>query len=181
MRVLASISICALALAGCGNGEQKALQQELAALTKGAKGRVEPLPKLVAYTPVNYTAADLPDPFSAGKIAEGPKAATSVQSEGDRLYEAQKARPKEPLEAYPLESLAMVGTLQQKGQVYGLVKADTALYRVRPGNYMGQNFGVVTKIEDGEIVLKELIQDGSGDWSERITAVSLQESAGARK
>jgi type IV pilus assembly protein PilP len=70
----------------------------------------------------------------------------------------------------------MVGTLQQKGEVFGLVKADKALYRVKVGNYMGQNFGVVTKIAEDGIVLKELIQDGAGDWSERITTLSLQEA-----
>lgn len=167
------VMICAGVLAGCDNGEQRGLQQELAVLTKDAKGKVEPLPQIKPYAPIAYAANDLVDPFSVQKIRETPKGGSGG---GDKLYEAQKERPKEPLESYAIESLKMVGTLQQKGQTFGLVKADQALYRVKVGNYMGQNFGVVTKVADGEIVLKELIQDGSGDWSERVTTMSLQEA-----
>jgi type IV pilus assembly protein PilP len=165
--------LCAGLLAACDNGEQRGLQQELAVLTKDAKGKVEPLPQIKPYSPTAYSAADLIDPFSIQKIREAPKGGAG---NGDKLFEAQKDRPKEPLESYSIETLKMVGTLQQKGQTFGLVKADQALYRVKVGNYMGQNFGVVTKVADGEIVLKELIQDGAGDWSERITTMSLQEA-----
>ena len=167
---------CALALAACDNGEQRGLQQELAQLTKDARGKVDPLPQIKPYKPVSYTSAELIDPFSVAKIAEAPKANEKGMSVGDKLYQFHKDRPKEPLEAYPLDNLKMVGTLQQKGRVFGLVKADQALYRVKVGNYMGQNYGVVTRISDSDITLKELIQDGSGDWSERVTTISLQEA-----
>jgi len=175
MKRAACILMCAGLLAACDNGEQRGLQQELALLTKDAKGRVEPLPQIKPYSPVTYGAADQVDPFSVAKIRETPKS-NGGQASGDKLYEFHRARVKEPLESYALESLKMVGTLQQKGEAFGLVKADQALYRVKIGNYMGQNFGVVTKIADDEIVLKELIQDGAGDWSERITTMSLQEA-----
>jgi len=175
MKRAALVVICAGLLSACDNSEQRGLQQELALLAKDAKGRVDPLPQIKPYTPSLYGAADLIEPFSAVKIKEQPKTGSGV-NDGDKLYAFHKERPKEPLESFALESLKMVGTLQQKGQVFGLVKADQALYRVKVGNYMGQNFGVVTKIADGEIVLKELIQDGAGDWSERITTMSLQEA-----
>lgn len=167
------VMLCAGLLAACDNAEQKGLQQELAAMTKDAKGKVDPLPQIKPYAPTAYGAADLVDPFSLQKIRATAK---NGAGGGDKLYEAQKERPKEPLESYALETLKMVGTLQQKGQVFGLVKADQALYRVRVGNYMGQNFGVVTKVVDDGIMLKELIQDGAGDWSERVTTISLQEA-----
>jgi type IV pilus assembly protein PilP len=40
---------------------------------------------------------------------------------------------------------------------------------------MGQNFGVVTSVNESEVVLKELIQDSSGEWVERTSTLQLQE------
>jgi type IV pilus assembly protein PilP len=70
----------------------------------------------------------------------------------------------------------MVGTLERSRSMYALVRADSGLYRVRIGNYLGQNFGVITKITDGEIALRELIQDAGGDWAERESTLLLQEA-----
>ena len=84
-------------------------------------------------------------------------------------------RPKEPLEAFPLEALQMVGTLSQNKDMYALVKAGANLFRVKKGNYMGQNFGVITGIEEGQISLKEVVQDSGGDWVERSSAVQMVE------
>jgi len=69
----------------------------------------------------------------------------------------------------------MVGTLTQKAETFALVKAGQSLYRVKKGNYMGQNFGVITSIDDFKISLKELVQDGTGEWTERVSALQLQE------
>ena len=86
-------------------------------------------------------------------------------------------RRKEPLEAFPLESLAMVGTLQRGKSRFALVRTtDKDVYQVKVGNYMGQNFGVVIGIEDTEIKLKELVQDGAGDWTERSSTIQLAEA-----
>ena len=82
-------------------------------------------------------------------------------------------RRKEPLESYPLESLKMVGTLQQGKAVYALVKADNTVYRVKSGNYIGQNFGLISNIGDTEIKLKEIVQDTAGDWTERLSSLQL--------
>jgi type IV pilus assembly protein PilP len=85
-------------------------------------------------------------------------------------------RRKEPLEAYPLESLKMVGTLERGKQRWALIKTpDGNLYRVRQANYMGQNFGVIAMITDSSITLKELIQDTTGSWSERTSNLQLLE------
>jgi type IV pilus assembly protein PilP len=40
---------------------------------------------------------------------------------------------------------------------------------------MGQNVGLITDIAEGEIKLKEIVQDSAGDWSERITSIQLLE------
>ena len=84
---------------------------------------------------------------------------------------------KEPLEAFPLEQLKMVGTLQQGSDTYALVRADKTLYRVKKGNYMGQNFGLITDVTDAEIKLKEIVQDSAGDWAERQSVLPLLEEA----
>ena len=88
------------------------------------------------------------------------------------------ARRKEPLEAFPLEQLKMVGTLTQGPDTYALVRADKTLYRVKKGNYIGQNFGLITDVTDGEIKLKEIVQDSAGDWAERQSVLPLLEEAG---
>jgi len=86
-------------------------------------------------------------------------------------------RRKEPLEAFPLESLSMVGTLAKNKSVYALVRTpEKEVYQVRAGNYLGQNYGVITEVADGELKLKELIQDGAGDWTERSSTLQLQQT-----
>jgi type IV pilus assembly protein PilP len=91
-------------------------------------------------------------------------------------------RRKEPLEAFPLESLQMVGTMQRGKSTFALVRTtDKDIYQVRIGNYLGQNFGVIIDISDNEIRLKELVQDGSGDWTERSSTLQLAEATDLRQ
>ncbi|MGA8054058.1 MAG: pilus assembly protein PilP [Burkholderiales bacterium] len=167
----------AVALAGCEGGEHQDLKAELAGLTKGLTGKVDPLPVVRPYEPVPYQAYEMPDPFGPAKIQLATK---SAQQAGGSSLAPDLNRPKEPLEAFPLESLKMVGMLHQKGHTFALVKADAAVYRVRPGNYLGQNFGVITKISETEISLRELIQEAAGDWNERTSALQLQEGEGKK-
>jgi type IV pilus assembly protein PilP len=58
---------------------------------------------------------------------------------------------------------------------------DKDVYQVRIGNYLGQNFGVIIGISDSEIRLKELVQDGSGDWTERSSTLQLAEATDQRQ
>ena len=90
--------------------------------------------------------------------------------------EKERDRPKEPLEAFPLESIQMLGTITQSKETFALVKAGPNLYRVKKGNYMGQNFGVITGIDEAQISLKELVQDSTGDWVERVSSLQLVEA-----
>jgi type IV pilus assembly protein PilP len=172
MRNLA-IFAAVLFLAACGGDEHQDLKEELKAFTKDMRGRIDPLPVVKPYEPVPYKAFDLPDPFGAAKI-ELAIASAAKSKVGANAPDA--SRPKEPLEAYPLESLKMVGTLAQKGVNYALVRADASVYRVKAGNYMGQNFGIITGITDNQINLKELVQDASGDWTERKSALQILEA-----
>jgi len=133
---------------------------------KGARGRVDPLPQIKPYEPFAYNAYDLPDPFKPRKIepAKG----------GSNKLAPDLSRRREPLEAYPLESLNMVGTLTRDKATYALVRTpEKDVFQVAVGNYLGQNFGVIVAINDSEIRLKELVQDGSGDWTERTGTLQL--------
>ena len=165
----------ALLLAACSGEEFGDLKSELKEKTKDMRGRIEPLPVVKPYEPVPYKAFDQLDPFSTAKIELVTKSAGTGGGGG---LKPDLNRPKEPLEAYPLESLKMVGVLQQRKASWALIKADTGLYRVGVGNYIGQNFGLITAISDSQIQLRELIQDAVGDWTERQSTLQLQEVGG---
>jgi type IV pilus assembly protein PilP len=133
--------------------------------------RIEPLPEVKPFEAFAYTADKdgLLDPFRPRKI-EAPK-----QTAGSGIR-PDLNRPREPLEAYPLENLRMVGTLAQQREIFALIKTpDNNLFRVRKGNYLGQNFGVITQIDEGSVKLREIVQDGAGDWTERASTLQLQE------
>lgn len=159
------IAASVLSLAGCGGGDDQDLKAWMAEQGLASKGKIEPIPAIRPYEAFTYNAFDQADPFKPRKIETGKG------SRGPDL-----ARRKEALETYPLETLKMVGTLQKGRAIVGLVKAsDNRVFQVRQGNYMGQNFGVITAISDGEVTMKELFQDGAGDWAERQTKMMLQE------
>jgi type IV pilus assembly protein PilP len=152
-------------LAGCGGESHQDLRAWMADQGKGVKGKLEALPQMKAYEPFAYNAFDLPDPFKPRKIEP---------TKGTSKLAPDLARRKEPLESYPLESLNMVGTLEKGRTMYALVRTpDKDLYQVRQGNYLGQNYGVILGVTDGEVRLKELVQDGAGDWTERSSTLQL--------
>ena len=165
-------TVLMLTLAACGGEQYGDLKQELSLLTKDLRGKVDPLPQVRPYEPVPYKAFDEVDPFKPSRI-DVVVVGTPTTGPGPR---PDLNRPKEPLEAFPLETLRMVGTLSQEKEVFGLVRAGPNLFRVKRGNYMGLNFGVITGIDENEIKLKELVQDGGGDWVERISSLQLVEA-----
>jgi type IV pilus assembly protein PilP len=160
-----------LALAACGEDQHQDLKEELKSLTKDMRGKVDLLPVVKPYEPVPYLAFDLQEPFGSAKIELVTKSGV-----GGGGTKPDLNRPREPLEAFPLESLKMVGVIQQSKQAFALVKADASLYRVKTGNYVGQNFGLVTGVTETQLKLRELVQDAAGDWTERVSTLHLQES-----
>jgi type IV pilus assembly protein PilP len=163
----------ALLLVACTGEEFGDLKAELNEKSKDFRGRVDPLPQVKPYEPVPYTAEGVVDPFRPDRIdvAGAPRAPRSDLSK----MAPDLNRPKEPLEAFPLESLQMLGTIMQNRETFALVKAGPNLYRIKKGNYLGLNFGIVTGIDEVAINLKELVQDGQGEWVERASALQLLE------
>lgn len=175
MRAKLIILLGCLALAGCGERHLDEVKKFVKDSDKLPSGRVPPLPEVKPYEPFTYDAFNLIDPFKPRKI-EPPKMAAGAGG-----IQPDFNRRKEALEAYPLENLKMVGTLQQKKMMHALVKSpDNNLFRVRAGNYLGQNFGRVTAITETTIMLKEIVQDSSGTWEEKEQALQLDEQE-ARK
>jgi type IV pilus assembly protein PilP len=172
-RRLAPLFAFAALLAGCGGDEHRELRQELAEATKDFRGQVPPLPQVKPYEPVPYTAEGLTDPFRPERI---DVARTDKKENVNAKLAEQEKRIKEPLEAFPLESIQMLGTITQDKETFALVKAGPNLYRVRKGMYMGQNFGVITSIDETQISLKELVQDSGGEWVERASTLQLVEA-----
>ena len=165
----ASLLILVLALAGCGGSDTTDIEQFVAEANKTVRGSVEPVPEVKPYQAFAYQAFELPDPFKPRKLQ--PKTA-----DGAGGIKPDLDRPKEALENYPLESLKMVGTLQRDGATYAIVKtSDNNIYRVKAGNYMGQNYGIITGVAENEIKLTEIVQDSAGDWTERVSTINLQE------
>jgi type IV pilus assembly protein PilP len=165
---------CAALIAGCGGESHQDLRAWMAAQGKDTKGRLDPLPSIRPYEPFAYNAFDLPDPFKPRKI----------ESNKTGKLAPDATRRREPLESFPLESLAMVGTIEKGRALYALVKTpEKDIYQVRQGNYLGQNYGVIIGISDADIKLKELVQDGAGDWTERSSALNLlpSEVKGSRR
>jgi type IV pilus assembly protein PilP len=157
----------AFVLSGCAGDPNQEVKQWMDEQAKTMKGKVDPLPLVKPYVPFAYNAFDLPDPFKPRKIEP---------ARGTSKLAPDLNRRKEPLEAYPIESLRMVGTLQQQNTIYALVRTnDKNVYQVRTGNYLGQNFGIITGISEGEIRLRELVQDSSGDWTERQSRLLLDD------
>jgi len=172
---IATAFVAALLVAGCGGESHQDLREWMREQGKGAQGKLDPLPQIRPNEPFAYNAFDLPDPFKPRKIEP---------TKGNDRLAPDLARRREPLESFPLESLAMVGTLAKDKSMYALVRTpDKDIYQVRSGNFMGQNFGVITGINDTEIKLKELVQDSAGDWTERSSTLQLQQldSRGGRR
>jgi type IV pilus assembly protein PilP len=171
MRAFFAVLAATFLLAACGGEQFSDLKQFVKSSGEGLRGRVEPIPDVKQFEPFAYNAFDLPDPFKPRKTVADTRNGAGGGPSPDLN------RRKEALEAFPLESLQMVGTLEQKQVRYALIKTpDSNLYRVKSGNYLGQNFGVVTSISEAAVTLKEVIQDSSsGSWTERTSSLQLLE------
>lgn len=171
------VMLLGLLLLGCAQDEHQDLKEWMAESAKDLRGRVQPIPEIKAFPIVSYDAGDLLEPFNSGKVIPEKRMSTGgTQPDFDR--------PKEPLEAYPLESLKMVGVVRRNKVLHALILGGSMVHQVRVGNHLGQSFGAITAITEAEVRIKELVQDPSGqtaDWVERPATLQLQEQAEVQK
>ena len=172
--ILAAIAGITL-LSGCTGPGQEELQQWMTEQRNATRPRVDPIPEPKKFSPKAYTQDNAPEPFSNQKLAQALKRDSAQSTSNAALVAPELNRRKEPLEAYPLDVMSMVGSLAQQGQPLALLRVDTLLYQVKVGNYLGQNYGRITKISETEVALREIVQDAAGEWIERTATLQLQE------
>lgn len=164
-------------LSGCTSSDEEELRAWMAQERANAKPRVTPLEEPKPFKPQAYTAGDGMDPFNPLKLIQVLRKESAQASASTDLLAPELNRRKEPLESEPLDTMTMVGSLDKKGVPTALLRVGTLLYQVRVGNYLGQNYGKITKITENSIQLREIVQDGGGDWIERTSTLELQEGS----
>ncbi len=164
-----------VAMVGCSSSNEDELRQWLTEQRNQTQPRVTPLAEPKQFKPESYAQAASVEPFSKEKLAQALKRDSAQTSSNVALIAPELARRKEALEGYPLDTMVMVGSLTKEGRPVALIKVDTLLYQVRPGSYLGQNYGRVMKISETEITLREIVQDAVGEWVERPFSLQLQE------
>ena len=160
-------------LVACGGGEFEDLQQYVSEVKSRPGAKIPRLPEAKPYERFLYEDADLRDPFKPTIKA------SSAAIGGNQLINnirPNTSRDAEALEQFPLDTLRMVGSLNQNKEKWGIVKTtDGYIYRVKTGNHVGKNFGKITRISDSEIKILEIISDGMGGWLEREAALKISE------
>lgn len=172
MRAWTTVLACAW-LAGCG-AEHEELQGWMDQQQREVKPNVTPLQPPSRFDPQPYSAAEAVEPFSPQKLTV---ALRQEARQPNSLVSAELNRRKEPLEAWPLDAMSMVGSVSKQGQPMALLRVDRLLYQVKVGDYLGQNYGRIMKISETEITLREIVQDAAGEWIERPATLQLQETA----
>lgn len=170
---IAALCTGAALLGGCG-GEPQDLRDWVARQHQAHQAAtvpaVPPLPPAPVLEPMPYRGGTATDPFDPARL-------TAAMPPAGARVAAELRRAREPLEAFSLDALRMVGTLARDGQVHALVQAPDALYRVQAGDRVGPHFGRVLRITERGLTLRELVQDAAGAWSERLSTLELQEKA----
>lgn len=164
--------VSAIALAGCSSANKDAeLEAFYQEVQERGKGRIEPLPPFEQVAPFAYQAGGFRSPFEAP--VEAIPSNRRAQLEG-RQVRPDPTRVKQYLEQYNIGQLAMVGTLEQRGRLYALIRdVEEGVHRVRTGDYMGSDHGRILSINERAIDLLEIVSDGTGGWVERQRQVSL--------
>lgn len=159
---------------GCAPGHED-LRQWMTEQRNQMRPNVTPLAEPKKYVPQDYVESAAADPFGNERLTQALRRESGVKGSDASLITPELNRRKEPLEAFPLDAMTMVGSLDRGGKRVALLRVDKLLYQVRVGEHLGQNYGRVTKITEGDVVLREIVQDAAGEWIERNSELQLQE------
>lgn len=168
-------------LSSCVSRDISELENQVAEILARPGGRIEPLPEIKPYQAYSYQSSgqDLNSPFKLFYVLDIPEVADgSLVDDGltDEMAREIRERNREELEQFELDSLRMVGTLQNEANDWAIVLDPSGVvHRVQQGNYMGRNIGRVISIFEDRIELREIIQDSDGRWEEREAALALVE------
>lgn len=162
-----------LTLTGCGDNGVAELQQWMDSVKKDTRVVISKISEPKVYVPVAYSSKSQVDPFNPAKLLV---VLARMRAESDNGLRPDMERRREVLEAFPLDTLKMVGLIEKANMRQALIQVDKTVYQAKIGNYVGQNFGMITKITDSEIEIKEIVQDAAGEWTERKSTLELQEA-----
>jgi type IV pilus assembly protein PilP len=169
--------MCAVAasvgLSACSPSQDE-LQEWMTQQRREVQPTVQPIAAPRRFEPQPYQQASAVDPFSTQKLSVAIK---QEARQPNSLLAGEGNRRREPLEAFPLDSMSMVGSLVRQGRAFALLRVDNLLYQVKAGDYLGQNYGKITRITETGISLREIVQDAAGEWIERPSTLQLQEKA----
>mgnify|MGYP002712004664 CR=1 FL=1 len=164
--------VAAMLLAGCSGDDHSDLQAYVARVKAKKAGRIKPLPEFKSYETFAYKADGRHDPFAPFQ-EEAQVTQANDNGDGPR---PDLHRHKEALESFPLDGLKFVGTMERKGQEWAIISApDKLVYRVKTGNYVGQNYGEIMQITEDKISIREIVPNGLGGWVKRDAALALAE------
>jgi len=164
-----------MVLTACSGSSEDELREWMAQQKSQTFPKVKPLSEPKQFKPENYAEVTEFDPFSIKKLTLALKKDSAQASSNAALLEPELLRRKEPLEEFPLDTIALVGSMLRDGKPVALVMVGKLLYQVRQGEHLGQNYGRITKIAETEVTLREIVQDAAGEWIERTAALQLQE------
>jgi type IV pilus assembly protein PilP len=161
-------------LSGCFGSKDAELQQWMVEQKGNTPPKVVPIAAPKKFIPQAYTQQASMEPFNNQKLLQALRKDSTQSAANLALISPELARRKEALESVPLDAVSMVGTLNKNNTLVALLRVDKLLYQAKVGNYLGQNYGRITKISDTEIVLREIAQDAAGEWIERKVNLQLQ-------
>ena len=171
----ALLSAAFLVLAGCDSAGETELRDWMAQERAQTQPRVTPITEPKQFLPQQYVLQSDLEPFSPQRLTQALRRDSNQVASNAALIAPELIRRKEPLEAVPLDAMAMVGSLMKTGKPTALVKVDQLLYQVVVGDYLGQNYGRIKNITETAVQLREIVQDATGDWIERTASLELQE------
>ncbi len=173
-------------LTGCVNKDKSDLDSYVAEILKRPGGQIEPLPPIKPYEHYLYQSADAHgrDPFQSFVAKEPKKDVEQTQgtdASQQRFVDEITTHNREDLEEFELDSLRMVGTLQNNDEMWGIVKDNAGtVHRVQTGHYLGRNYGKILNIQEDRIDLREIVKDSDGRWEERQANLALTDDEGKR-
>ena len=162
------VGVLCVGLLACGEENISDLDDYINSVKKREKSSVPPLPEVKEFETYSYVQTKLRDPFER-QLSSGDSS-SSRRASGIR---PDLKRKLEVLEQFPLDTLSMVGSLEQSGERWALIKGqDGTIYRAKKGNYLGQDNGQILSISDTQVELLEIVPDGLGGWVKRKSTLS---------
>ncbi|ADJ27318.1 Pilus assembly protein PilP [Nitrosococcus watsonii C-113] len=174
--IVSLLGIFSVILSGCNDEEMIDLKQYVQQVKSRPRGIIESLPEIRPHETFTYQAAELRNPFVSAVVDLPPEAIVQASPKLKNTLKPNLKRHKEALEEYAIDSLRMVGMLEQGMEIWAIIRAsDGILYRIKRGNHIGQNYGKVTHINEEKIEFTEIVPDEQGGWLTRQNILALAE------